>query len=284
MVYKPSPRPTFTGPTHIRYQEVTRHLWGDTGSGQIADWIYASTEQVHQLVFGIQPGEGFRHSEDQRTIFGADEVFHVLQGELVLANPETGEVHRIRSGESAFFRRDTWHHGFNYGQEPLRVLEYVAPPPLTGTGGHYGQQQENLTAWRYTPDRWMGRWPMARAQARQESAIQVLREEDILWRLEGDDLDRQILVGIIASTEHFTVGRVELRPGQESDTLRHPGQKVLYLKEGALNVYLPEYEEQKWYELSPGDGFFLPQETPHQYHNIHRDPVRFTFMVAPEYE
>ena len=43
-------------------REVTRHIWGDPEAGEVADWIYASTEHVHALVFGLAPGTWFRHS------------------------------------------------------------------------------------------------------------------------------------------------------------------------------------------------------------------------------
>ena len=36
MGYAPSPRPTFTEPTHIPYEQVTRHLWGDEAAGEVA--------------------------------------------------------------------------------------------------------------------------------------------------------------------------------------------------------------------------------------------------------
>jgi mannose-6-phosphate isomerase-like protein (cupin superfamily) len=108
--YRPSPRPTFDGPAAIPYASVTRHIWGDPEAGEVADWIYASTERVHALVFGLAPGAWFRHSPEFRTIFGADELLYVLRGTMVIANPETGEVLRVPRGGSAFFRADTWHH------------------------------------------------------------------------------------------------------------------------------------------------------------------------------
>ena len=145
MGYAPSPRPTFSEPTHIPYAAVTRHLWGDPEAGEVADWIYVSSDKIHQLLFGLAPGGAFRHSDSFRTIFAADEVLYVLSGVMVLANPQTGEVHRIQTGEAAFFRRDTWHHAFNYSSEPLRVLEYFAPPPSQGTSGAYAQTKPNLT-------------------------------------------------------------------------------------------------------------------------------------------
>ena len=80
MGYKSSPRPVFDRPTHIPYAEVTRHVWGDAGAGLVDDLIYASTDKIHQLVFSLAGGSSFKHSEDYRTVFGADEVLYVLSG------------------------------------------------------------------------------------------------------------------------------------------------------------------------------------------------------------
>ena len=85
MGYKPSPRPVFDKPSHIPYAGVTRHLWGEEDAGLVDDWIYASTDKIHQLVFGLQPGGFFKHTDAFRTIFGADELLYVLSGTFGLA-------------------------------------------------------------------------------------------------------------------------------------------------------------------------------------------------------
>jgi quercetin dioxygenase-like cupin family protein len=260
---------------------VTRHLWGDQVSGEVADWIYVSSEKIHQLVFGLPPGGAFRHSEDYRTIFAADEVLYVLSGTLVLNNPETGEVHRAQPGEAIFFRRDTWHHAFNYDTNPLRVLELFAPPPAQGTSGAYARTKPNLTSLKYTQDQWLGGWPMAQAEAQHQFTMCVLREPDILWRLEGRE--RPVLVGLLAATENLTVGKMQLLPRQQTDPQTHGGDESLYLLEGNLNLRLPENDGQRWFELKPGDGFYIPQGAPHQYYNISDRPASLIFGVAPQY-
>ncbi len=58
--YSPSPRPTFDGPAAIPYASVTRHVWGDAEAGEVADWIYASTDKIHCLVFGLPVNGAFR--------------------------------------------------------------------------------------------------------------------------------------------------------------------------------------------------------------------------------
>lgn len=281
MSYSPSPRPNFSGPAHIPYETVTRHLWGDKVAGRVSDWIYVSSEAIHQLVFGLIPGGAFRHSDSFRTIFAADEVLYVLSGTMVIANPETGEVHRVEPGGAAFFRRDTWHHVFNHSTEPLRVLEYFAPPPSQGTSGSYAQSKPNLMSAKYVQDRWMGRWPMARQEAQRDFTILPIRKHEVMWRMEGED--RLTLVDILAATEHLTVGKIRLLPGQHTDVRVHGGDTGLYLLEGTLNVLVLEREEQTWFELKPTDGFYLPARTHHQYYNMTDRPIEMIFGVAPNY-
>jgi quercetin dioxygenase-like cupin family protein len=281
MAYKSSPRPSFDRPTHIPYAGVTRHLWGDDASGKVDDWIYASSGKIHELVFGLPPGGAFRHSPDYRTVFGADEVLYVLEGTYVSANPETGEVHVAEAGDAIFFRKDTWHHGFNGGTGPVRVLEFFAPPPSTGASGAYARTRPYLDAPRYTRDDWLGRLPMERETLRAADTMRMVRRSDLIWRLEGRR--QQTLVGLYCATEHLTVGLLRLLPGQTSDIEVHGGDEALYLLSGSLNILAPEAEGQVWFELHPKDGFYLPAGAPHQYHNVGAEPVELLFGVAPRY-
>jgi mannose-6-phosphate isomerase-like protein (cupin superfamily) len=279
--YKPSPRPTFAAPTAIPYASVTRHLWGDAEAGEVADWIYVSSDRIHQLIYGLPPRGSFRHSDQFRTIFAADVVYYVLSGVLVLANPQTGEAQRLEPGEAAFFRRDTWHHAFNYSDEPLRVLEFFAPPPSQGTSGAYARAQPLLESVRYGHDGWLGRWPEAAAAEAAGRSIHPIRASDILWGLEGERAP--VLVGILVSTEHLTVGRLELLPGQHSAVECHGGDEALYVLSGDVHVRPHGEDGPGWLELAPRDGCYLPAGTPHQYYNTGGEPATLLFGVAPSY-
>ena len=273
MGYKPSPRPSFDAPTVLRADAVVRHTWGDPTAGFVEDWIYVSSQLIHTIVFGMEPGGKFTHSEDFRTIFGADELLHVLRGTLVLANPETGEIVRAEPGESVFFRRDTWHHGFSYGDEPLRVLEYFSPPPATGTSGPYARTKPYLEASTYADDTLPGRLLGERVAGGPRS-FYVLRASDAVLRL-----DTGVLVGLLVSTEHLTVGTVTVNAGQESAVEVHEGEELLYVTRGALRVSAGGVEAT----LTRGDGFLIPAGTPHSY-AVDGDLVaEAIFGVAPRY-
>ncbi len=282
MAYKSSPRPTFSEPTLIRYDDVTRYLWGDTESGLVNDWIYLSSSKIHQLIFGFPAGDGFRHSESFRTVFGADEVLYVLQGGMIIANPETGEVQVIRKGESVFFSKDTWHNAWAMPGEELRVLEYFAPPPSTGTSGKYAQSKPYVSAPKFERRELIGQWPASRAEAAARGHFTVLREADRLWSFSNGD--PRVLIGIIASTPQLTAGKVNLAPGGRSDVLEHGGDMGVYAESGRLNIQLVDTEmTQSWFELSPGDGFYLPEGTRYRLCNMGTLPCEVLFGVAPNY-
>jgi quercetin dioxygenase-like cupin family protein len=241
--YQPSPRPSFGGATVIARSQAARHVWGDAESGEILDRIYVSNDRIHQLLFEIPAGGQFTHSAEYRTVFGADEVLYAIEGDLVVANPETGQLVRISAGEAVFFGPDTWHHAFNWGTGPARVLEFFAPPPATGTSGAYARQRPLLARSTYAggePGTGPGR-------------LTVIRPQAHAWRLDGDRA--QVLTGIIASTPRLTVARCEVRGTGWSGWLCHPGDTGGYVAAGSLLLQLGG---RAWHELGPGDGFYLP--------------------------
>jgi quercetin dioxygenase-like cupin family protein len=268
-------------PGAIRYADVRRVIWGDSESGEVADWVYASTHHIHQLLFGLPPGGSFRHSAELRTVFAADIVYFVLGGTLVLNNPETGECRLIQTGEAAFFRRDTWHHGHNLSTAPLRVLEYFAPPPLQGTSRKYARTRPNLTDVQTTQDEWLGRWPTEASTAQRDASLRVLRDTDALIRLEGSA--QQLLVELFVSTEHLTAGRMTLLPGRRTDARRYGGDLALYVCEGSVFVRSEFDGEQTVSEISARDGFYLPAGSAIEFHIVGDAPCRMLFGVAPQY-
>ena len=273
------------GPGAIPHESAVLKLWGDDVSGRVNDWIYVPNDKIQQMVFSLVPGGGFGHSRDHRTNLGADELYYVLSGTLVLANPQTGEVHRLRKGEAIRFGRDTWHHGFSYGPETLRVLEYFAPPPATGSSQPYARTKPYLETPAYVQDEWIGRWPVSAKEAAARHTQHVITADDVLWRLEGSE--HRILVGIFLSTDELTAGYIELLPGQRSDTRVHGGDQAGYVLEGRLNLFLPEDPGpgpgNGWFQMEEDDGYFVPAGTPHRYYNMTAEPVRLMFGVAPTY-
>jgi quercetin dioxygenase-like cupin family protein len=272
-------------PGSIRFEDTVLKLWGDDISGFVNDWIYVANEKIQQLVFSIPPGARFAHSPEYRTNLGADEIFYVLSGVLALANPMTGEVHRIKAGEAAWFGPDTWHNGFSCGTEELRVLEFFAPPPSTGSSQAYANTKPYLSEPRYTQDEWIGRWPEARVEAASDWTQHVIRDSDALWRVEGQE--HPILIGVDLSTDQLTAARIELLPGQRSDPRVHSGDAAGYVLDGRLNLCLLDQSgvsrAKQWFQADERDGFFVPAETQYQFFNMTDRSVRLFLGVAPTY-
>jgi mannose-6-phosphate isomerase-like protein (cupin superfamily) len=266
-------------PQHVPYAAAKRTVWGDKVSGHLADWYYIRNERVCVNIFELAAGGSVKHSPDNKAIFGADEVFYVLEGEMIIGNPETGEMHRVLPGEASFFRKDTWHHAFNYSNGPLKALEFFHPSPDLGTGSAYARAKPDLETIRYGRDELVGQWPMKRAEAREDATITVMREADYQWRMEGED--SPLLVGLLASTEHATIGKMYFLDGQRTDVQTHPGDEFVFVENGVLHVEFPETRE--WFELGPRDGCHIPGGVEHRYYNPSAERVTAVFVVAPNY-
>jgi uncharacterized cupin superfamily protein len=220
-----------TTPRLIRRTDADRITWGTKETGYVPDLIYMSDDTLHVIEFSLADGGRFVHSLEKRTVFGADEVFHTLEGTLLLSNPETGEVHPVPEHHSAFFRRNTWHHGFAHRGD-TRVLEFMSPPPAAGTTQAYARTRPYLSKWRYSETEWQGKWPMEREERR--TTITVVGPKDRLWSL-GDDRGL-LLLGLVASTEHLTVYTGNL----DGDVWTHPtsydGTAALFVTQGSASI------------------------------------------------
>jgi mannose-6-phosphate isomerase-like protein (cupin superfamily) len=271
-----------TEPVVVRYADLERRTWGDEESGRLSDWYYADNVNLSMNIVGMPPNGGVLHSDQNRSMRNADCFFYVLEGLLVDVNAVTGEVFVARPGEATFFRKGLWQHSWNYSNTQLRIVEFVQPAPRTGSCSEYGWTTENIVPpYKHHRDEFLGRWPMAKAEAAKEATIWVIRDEDILWRLEGSVRGREILVGIMASTENMTVGKITFLGGQRSSEFVHRGDKVVFVEEGNLHIEFPE--TQRWVELEAYDGCRIPRDTRHSFYNMSADPARCVFGVAPDY-
>jgi mannose-6-phosphate isomerase-like protein (cupin superfamily) len=265
-----------SGPV-LQHQALLR-LWGDKEAGWVNDWVYVSSERLYQIVLSLPPGSCFRHSQQNRTIFGADELYYVLSGRLLLTNPQTGEVCPLEQGEAAWFGPDTWHHGFAQSDRTTRVLEFFAPPPAAGMSQAYARTKPYLGEASYVRDDLLGQ-PGRQPGRLAGPTIRHVKPHQVLWRLEGRQ--QELLVGVLLSTERLTVARAKMLAGRTSGTRQHRGDLGLYLLEGRLDVILPRIGGEELFQLSPSDGFFVPAETPYRYRNPSDTPTSFVFAVAP---
>ena len=271
MTYKPSPKPNFFEPTHIEYKKMETYMWGDDEAGKVRDWIYVSNESLHQIIFGIEPGGNFKHSDQYRTVFGADELLYVLSGVLIINNPETGETHKILPGESVFFQKDTWHHAFNYSDEYLQVLEFFSPPPITGTSGAYAKEKNLLTNLKYKRDNFF--YPSE--EFKNENSFKILRKNEYIWSLEG--VNQETLISTLVKTKNLDVKIINLKSLHESNVFNFKNNTSYLSLNDNLEVIL---DNDKKFLLSKKDGLYLPKNCSFKIKNLNNFDVNIIFCIG----
>ncbi len=273
---RPTPRPTFEQPTALLATDRNRHIWGDSQSGYVIDRVYLSSENLHVLEFSLVVGGRFGHSPTNPTIFAADELLYVLEGELLLSDPSTGETQRARKGEAVFFQRDTWHHGRAGGDEGVRVLEFFSPTPATGASSDYARKQPYLDQVATLDSRLLQNWPNCADSYRQSQRIAPVREHDLAWATRSE-----LEMALFASTENLSVARCFLRPGCSAEPELHRGEEFLIVLSGGLTVLTPDAPSANCLFLGTGDACVLPPNTPHSYLCSSDEGVTWLSGVGP---
>jgi gentisate 1,2-dioxygenase len=271
-------------PTLIRYSEAVRFLWGDEKSGQVSDWIYGSGARIASFMFSLRPGAYFKLSDTWKPLYDQHRLYYVYQGNLVIHDPEHGDVAVANEGDAIFWTGNKWHFGYNFGQRETLILEAVAPPRSPDlTEIETSLKKPDLPAVVNGRYDLLGKWPAVRpeveAQKWREGGILTIRREDCLHLIAGEE--NSILVSLFVSTEEVTAGTIDLLPGKMSDRESHPGDEAIFVTRGRLNVYLPDTYD--WFELHPQDSLFIPEGVNHQYCNMSDEPLEFFFAVAPRY-
>jgi mannose-6-phosphate isomerase-like protein (cupin superfamily) len=250
-----TPRPTYDGPVLLRRDLVAHHVWGDAQSSMVTDRVYLSNDELHVLEFELAPRNGFRHSAANKTLFAADVAYYVLEGELVLADPQYGEVRVVPAGTAVFFRRDTWHHGFNPSSQVVRVLEFFSPPPSRGAASEYARLQPDLEEVTYRPA------PSALSQAglRPEPRLHVVRAEDAVWSFA--DTEPGHLRGSLVETDHLSVTLGRVFAGHEEEMAPCEDESLLMVLAGELWVDVRSAITGEFTVgiLRKGDAAYLPR-------------------------
>lgn len=264
-------------PRLLRFADVPRWVWGDDTAGRVADWGYSTTTRMNFIVFALAPGARWGWSENFRPSYPADEGYYVLQGELTVHNPQTGEVEVVRAGEALHFRQNTWHFGYNFTLSETLVVEALAPVPPGVSLEALERLAPPLMNVRWSRAELLGRWPAGAAEARATRTLFPMSPANWLHTLSGGRNPRR--VSLFVATEHLTMGRFDVLPGQVCDPVAHAGEEVLLALAGTLKVMIPETGES--FELGARDALYLPPRVAHQYVNGADQVAQALFALAP---
>jgi len=256
---KPTPRPQFREPTHIKRGDMVLHTWGDSTSGFVADRVISSTKQLHVLEFELAPDSGFRHSPANQTIFAADILYFVVEGNLILANPKTGEVELVNQGNGLLFHRETWNHGFNTGKKAARVLEYFSPPPAMGAASEFSKRQPPLLENKYDYGKTVQKWPESHPEIKSKASFLEISDRTSI--LSFRDSDPTHLISTLVATEFLRVTKGTIELGHVEDFALVERESVVYVLEGILSIDSLDGSNGQISNsvLSSGDAFFLPK-------------------------
>lgn len=253
----------FDRPTLIRYEQAREHLWGDDTAGYVLDRLFVSSAALHVLEFEIPAGHDFEHSEQNRTVFAADELLLVLEGTMLISDPTTGETHRIENGDAVAFGRDTWHHARAFGDRRLRVLEFFAPPPSAGAASDYARRQAMPEMIHVLDPSVERSWPRDRADVDAHRRFRPVRGDDVVWSRTATGMNSELLV----STHQLTVARHHIGPGVHTPALATDGELLLRCLDGEVAVHLPDQHDGNLLRLGVGDSAWLPAGTRHRFLN-----------------
>lgn len=269
----------------IRYADATQVLWGDEESHQVSDWVYGKGERMASFMFSLRSGEYFKWSRKWKPRYDQHRLYYVLQGQLAIHDPESGEVAHADKGEAIFWTGLRWHFGYNFGTTETLILEAVAPKERPPEMPEVEMSWEKPDLGEIINGRYdlLGKWPGARQEVQQralgEGGVLTLGKQDCLHLIAGEQTP--LPVSLFVSTDEMTAGTVEVLPGKIGDPESHPGDEALFVIRGRLDVYLPDSDD--WYEVHPKDSLYIPEGTRHQYANRSTDPAAFFFAIAPHY-
>ena len=275
----------FKEPTVVRHMEATRFLWGDEESHQVSDYIYGRGERITAMIYSLRPGEYFKTSSLWKPLYKQDRFYYVLQGNLAIHDPESGEVAVATEGEAIFWSGLKWHFGYNFGQKETLVLDWYAPPERAADIPEVeaSAKKPGLSQVVNGRHELLGRWPVERDRVQEaawrEGGMITIRRRDALHMIHGEK--QPILVSLYVSTQVISAGVIDLLPGVMAEPETHAGDEVVFCTRGRLNIYLPDSYD--WFELYPKDCAFLPEGTRHQYSNYSDEPLELVFAIAPNY-
>lgn len=277
----------FDRPKLVTYAAAKRSLWGGDGAGKVVDIFYGRNARIGALTFRLKPGGYFRLSDADAAKFDQDRYYFVAEGELTVHDPDSGQVEVARAGEAIHWRRAKGHVAFNFTAGATLVLDWYAPQTRPSALGDGPQEEGASAACTKTPKpgraELLGQWPevlqRTRAETQEQGGIMRITRAEALHFVHGQQFP--VLESVYVSTRELTAGSVELMPGARSEDRTHRGDKVIVGLAGRLHVNLPGSGEL--FELGPHDVLYLPENTPHQYWNYSAEPIRFAFLVVPDY-
>ena len=115
--------PTKKKPARITRDKSAQHLYGFEGTWNEV-FTFVSTDKITLSLYYLPPGG---YVDPPGLHRHGDECYHIIEGEAVILNPETGKTIHLDTGESVYIPQKTRHQIMNLSGEMLGVLSILAP-------------------------------------------------------------------------------------------------------------------------------------------------------------
>lgn len=127
--------PSQKKPKHMTRDQLKLFAYTTTNpKSSDLNYLIASTEDMTVGEYRLAPGSTF----DPTDVHAGDEIYYVLQGSVVMFNPELGQAVEIHEGESVIMPKGAPHKAYNFTNESTLILYVIAPkiwdeagPPLS---------------------------------------------------------------------------------------------------------------------------------------------------------
>jgi mannose-6-phosphate isomerase-like protein (cupin superfamily) len=246
-----------TETTIVRRADVPYALWGDDEAGYVNDLFYVMSAQMMLLAVTLPPGGRWRSSDQCRAFYDTHECVYVVSGQFTCQDPETGEVRTVRAGEMLSMGEKRWHFGYNFGNEDLHMLEFIAPPAAQNSLAHVARPR-NLVGWDAAA---LKNWP--RERQRGADNLRVCRLTDTVDTIIGDA--NPVLCRVFASTDKVFLGVITIPPRSRSDELTFPFDVCYYGESGEITLHVSQ--RGTYFAVRRSDVAFVPTGTAHRLFN-----------------
>ncbi len=133
----------------------------------------------------------------------------------------------------------------------------------------------------------IGRWPVRGEDARADKRMILIRPEESLKLIHGQE--NHTFVSMFVSNDFIHFGTMTVSIGKHSDVEVHKGDEVIFVLEGTLIVQVyedgkPESHSalQSVHKVKRQEKFLIPEKHRHRYLNLGGETTRFIFSVAPD--
>ncbi len=115
--------PSRKRPARITREQSAQHVYGFEGTWNEV-FTFVSTDKITLSLYYLPPGG---YVDPPGLHRHGDECYHIIEGEALILNPETGRTLHLGTDEAVYIPQSTRHQIFNLSGKMLTVLSILAP-------------------------------------------------------------------------------------------------------------------------------------------------------------